>query len=171
MNDVAKLAKVSVATVSFAFNKPAQVRPSTLQRVLDAAEALDYQPNMLAQGLKGSMSKLVAILVADIRLPIAATIAKGVEDVFIEKDYLPIIVSTRGDSAEAIQRIKKLRKQGVGGFIVLPSYFGIDWGLMSAFKEISEEEKIFFATTNESYIAYNKRRTNICLYSLPADMV
>ena len=139
MNDVAKLAKVSVATVSFAFNKPDQVKKATLQRVLNAAEALDYQPNMLAQGLKGSMSKLVAILVADIRLPIAATIAKGVEDVFIEKDYLPIIVSTRGDSSEAIQHIKKLRKQGVGGFIVLPSYFGIDWGLMSAFKEISEE--------------------------------
>lgn len=139
MNDVAKLAKVSVATVSFAFNKPDQVKPETLKRVLAAAEELDYQPNMLAQGLKGNLSKLVAILVADIRLPIAATITKGIEDVFTENGYLPIIVSTRGDSAEAIKRIKKLRKQGVGGFIVLPSYFGIDAELLRTLKSISEE--------------------------------
>ena len=137
MNDVAKLAKVSVATVSFAFNKPDQVKEEKRQRVLNAAKSLGYQPNMLAQGLKGSMSKLVAILVADIRLPIAATIAKGVEDVFLQNGYLPVISSTRGDTKTTIQRLKTLQQQGVGGFILLPSYFGIDAQLTQTIKEMS----------------------------------
>lgn len=137
MHDVAKLANVSIATVSYVFNKPHRVKPATLDRVLDAVRELDYQPNMFAQGLKGGKSKLVAILLADIRLPIAATIAKGVEDVLFENDYLPIVSSTRGDSAETIRRLKHLRQRGVGGFIILPSYFGIDEDLALTIRALS----------------------------------
>lgn len=46
--DVAKLAGVSQATVSRAFNPASKMNPSTRQRVLDAASALKYAPDAIA---------------------------------------------------------------------------------------------------------------------------
>ena len=51
INDVASLAGVSVATASKALNGRQDVRASTRQRVLAAAEELAFQPNPLARGL------------------------------------------------------------------------------------------------------------------------
>lgn len=49
--DVARLAGVSTATVSFAYSKPQRVKPETRQAVLDAAEQLGYVPSASARGL------------------------------------------------------------------------------------------------------------------------
>jgi len=49
--DVAERAGVSIATVSFAFAQPHRVRPSTLEAVLAASEALGYLPSASARGL------------------------------------------------------------------------------------------------------------------------
>ena len=51
IHDVAKLAKVSPGTVSNAFNWPEKVKPATYERILAAAETLNYQPNAMAKGL------------------------------------------------------------------------------------------------------------------------
>ncbi|GAA4716402.1 LacI family DNA-binding transcriptional regulator [Phytohabitans rumicis] len=49
--DVARLAGVSIATVSFAFSQPERVRPGTLEAVLRAADELGYAPSASARGL------------------------------------------------------------------------------------------------------------------------
>jgi DNA-binding LacI/PurR family transcriptional regulator len=57
--DVAKLARVSIATVSFAFTKPERVKAATLQTVLSAAESIGYVPSANARGLaKGKTGAL-----------------------------------------------------------------------------------------------------------------
>ena len=51
MYDVAELAAVSIATVSFTYNRPEKVKPETRVRVLDAARELGYLPSGMARGL------------------------------------------------------------------------------------------------------------------------
>lgn len=51
IKDVGRLAGVSVSTVSRAFNGYSDINPVTKQRILEAAEALGYSPNISARNL------------------------------------------------------------------------------------------------------------------------
>ena len=62
IRDVAKLANVDVSTVSRALNNKENVNPDTRNRVIKAAEELNYQPNILARGLKERKTYTIALL-------------------------------------------------------------------------------------------------------------
>lgn len=66
--DVAELAGVSIATVSFAFRQPGRVRESTRQAVLDAARELGYVPSASARGLAESRTGALGIYSFDLLL-------------------------------------------------------------------------------------------------------
>lgn len=64
--DVAKLAKVSLSTASLAFSGSGPVAPATKQRVLDAADELDYSgPNPLGRQLRSGRSGIVGVVIGD----------------------------------------------------------------------------------------------------------
>ena len=63
--DVADLAGVSVATVSYVLNHSKKVSQKVEEKVLDAAKRLDYHPNLVARSLVTKKSFHVAILVND----------------------------------------------------------------------------------------------------------
>lgn len=81
ITDVAKLAGVSVATVSRVVSSAQYaVSPATRERVLEAARALDYVPNALARGLLKSHVPVVGVIVHDITDPYFSEVVRGVED-------------------------------------------------------------------------------------------
>lgn len=57
LDDVAKLAQVSPATVSRALSRPEMVAETTRKRILQAAQELGYQPNQLARSLRQRSSQ------------------------------------------------------------------------------------------------------------------
>ncbi|MBC7811114.1 MAG: LacI family DNA-binding transcriptional regulator, partial [Burkholderiales bacterium] len=57
--DVADLAGVGKATVSYALNGNELIKPATRQKVIDAAEALGYRPNIMARNLKTNRAGIV----------------------------------------------------------------------------------------------------------------
>lgn len=126
IQDVAKRAQVSKSTVSYAFNKPNLVSAETLDRILAAARDLNYQPNIFAQGLAGGKTQMIGLLVPDIRYPFNATIARGIEDHLREAGYIVVTSSTGGDIDETITLLGQLHRRGVSGFILVPSFYGID---------------------------------------------
>ena len=132
IKDVAERAKVAKSTVSYAFNKPHKVNAETLERILAAAKALNYRPNVFAQGLAGGKTQMVGLLVPDIRYPFNATMARGIEDKLREEGYLAITASTDGDPDQTIQLMGQLHRRGVSGFIIVPSFFGISKELEKA---------------------------------------
>lgn len=77
--DVAKRAGVSDAVVSYVFNGKGNVRPATRDRVLEAAEALGYSPNLLARSLKTRRSQQFAALVNYLGNPFDAGIVVRLE--------------------------------------------------------------------------------------------
>ena len=63
MHDVARLADVSIKTVSNVLNDYPNIRPATKQRVLDAIDALDYTPNLTARGLRSGRTGLINLII------------------------------------------------------------------------------------------------------------
>ena len=134
IKDVAELAGVSKSTASYAFNKPHLVKADTLNRILTAAKQLDYQPNVFAQGLAGGKTQMIGLLVPDIRYPFNATIAQSIEQTLRELGYIVVVASTQGDTEETIKLLGQLRRRGVGGFILVPSFFGVSLKLRQALR-------------------------------------
>lgn len=67
--DVAKLAGVSVATVSRTFAKRNSVSEKTAQQVLDAARQLGYTPNDIARSLKSNKTNTIGLVISNIYNP------------------------------------------------------------------------------------------------------
>ena len=78
--DVARLAKVSVATVSAVVNESAYVSPSLKSRVTRAIQELGYQPNLLARSLATRQSHMLGMIVSDISNPFWPEVVRGAED-------------------------------------------------------------------------------------------
>jgi LacI family transcriptional regulator len=69
MKDVARLAEVSLATVSAVLNESSYVSPDLTERVRSAVKALGYAPNTIASSLKKGSTKLIGLIVPDITNP------------------------------------------------------------------------------------------------------
>ena len=67
IKDVARLAGVSISTASLAINGKRGVTDKTRKMVLDAVEELSYQPNNAARNLRTSGTKVIGLLIPDVR--------------------------------------------------------------------------------------------------------
>ncbi|MBW7881486.1 MAG: LacI family DNA-binding transcriptional regulator [Caldilineaceae bacterium] len=122
--DVAKRAGVSPSTVSRVFNKTAPISQKTIERVLKAAQELEYDPNPLASGLASSRTLMVGLVISDIQNPFSATLARGVQDTLERERYITIIVNTDGDPVKELEVLREIYRRGVDGFIIAPPQRG-----------------------------------------------
>ena len=87
LEQVAKRAGVSTATVSRVMNTPALVKEGTRQRVLAAAKELNYRPNRYAQSLAGGRSRTIGVIVSNIENPFFLDILHSLEEIATERGY------------------------------------------------------------------------------------
>lgn len=80
IKDVAKLAGVSIATVSHVVNKTRFVSDETKQKVLVAIESLNYTPNAAARGLASGQSRILGLIISDISNPFFPELVKSIEE-------------------------------------------------------------------------------------------
>lgn len=117
MRDVARLAGVSVATVSRVMSQKDFVNPETAGLVLKAVEQLQYEPNAVAQGLAGKKMGIIALILPDILNPFFSALARGVEDEAHTKGMTVIIGNSDDLGIKERSYIKALKKKHVDGFI------------------------------------------------------
>jgi LacI family transcriptional regulator len=89
--DVAKRAKVSVATVSAVINKTSYVSPQLRKQVERAIAALNYSPNLLARSLAQQKTHTIGILIPDVANPFFPEIVRGAEDEASKANYTVIL--------------------------------------------------------------------------------
>jgi LacI family repressor for deo operon, udp, cdd, tsx, nupC, and nupG len=94
IQEVAKAASVSVATVSRVLNHRASVSPKTRVKVEDVIKELNYEPNMLGRNLRCSESRLILVLIPTIDNPFYSKIINGIEDVAIKNNYNILLCTT-----------------------------------------------------------------------------
>jgi LacI family transcriptional regulator, repressor for deo operon, udp, cdd, tsx, nupC, and nupG len=119
IKDVAKLANVSTATVSRVLRNAGNVTEETKRRVLEAIEALNYQPNVLGRYLRRMETETVLVIVPDITNPFFSKVLRGIEAVALERGYQVLLGDTQNDVQLEEQYLNVLPQKQVDGMIFL----------------------------------------------------
>ena len=120
MADVARLAGVSLQTVSRVINDSPHVRADTRARVRDAMRKLGYRPNPVARALVTGRSRTLGVVSFDTTLYGPASTLFGIERAAHDADYFVSIVSMRSLTLPAVlNAVERLRAQGVDGILVI----------------------------------------------------
>lgn len=117
IHDVAKLANVSISTVSRVLNNSTLVTPDKKERVLRVIEELGYQPNGLARGLIHKRTKTIGVLITDVSSFFFAEVVRGMEDIAHALGWNVIICNTDGDPERMLKYIDVLKEKRVDGVI------------------------------------------------------
>ena len=119
IRDVAKLAGVSVATVSNALNLRGNVSPDIKERVANAVEMLGYAPHAGAQRLRRSASNLIGVVIADIANPHFGALAEELESSASGRGYSVIICNSGEDLAREKRHLQTLLSHRVDGIVLI----------------------------------------------------
>jgi len=117
IKDVARVAGVSVSTVSLVLNNQRGVNRETRHRVHEIAQALNYRPNLVARSLVKGRSHAIAMLITNTLNPIFPEMAAGMDAVLRKHGYSLSIISTHGDAKLEAAEIDKIRSRGIDGII------------------------------------------------------
>ncbi|MBI0579096.1 LacI family DNA-binding transcriptional regulator [Neobacillus cucumis] len=117
IRDVAKKAGVSVATVSRALNDKGYIHEDTRKLVEKAIQELNYKPNEVARSLYKKKSRLIGLLLPDIRNPFFPELARGVEDEMQEHGLRLIIGNADEKPKKEIDYIDTFKQNNVIGII------------------------------------------------------
>jgi LacI family transcriptional regulator len=118
MKEIAKRANVSTATVSRVINNKGPISEITKSKVLEAIEALEYYPNLVARSLKNSTTQTIALLVSDISNGYFAKLSLAVEKVIHPRNFTLIVCSTGDDPAKEAGDLNILLEKKVDGIIL-----------------------------------------------------
>jgi DNA-binding LacI/PurR family transcriptional regulator len=125
---VAKLARVSSATVSRTINHVPTVNPKLAARVWDAVRKLNYYPNTQARALVSGRSRILGLIVTEITNPFFPELIQGFEEVAVERGYEILIASISQDPERMRSCIRRMMERKADGIAVMT--FGIEHPLL-----------------------------------------
>lgn len=118
IKDIAKEAKVSIASVSRVINNKSEgVSEETRERILAIIEKYNYIPSSLARGLVTKKTNIIGLVLPDINNPFFPGIARGVEDAANKYGYNIILCNTDDDQEKEKTYIQILKEKCVDGII------------------------------------------------------
>lgn len=118
IKDIAKYLNISVATVSRALANLPNVKATTRNKVLNAAKQLNYHPNLIALKLQKNRSRLIGLVVPELRTSFFPLVIAGIQKVLSSANYQLII--TQSDESKTIeaQNLQILENHNVEGIII-----------------------------------------------------
>lgn len=123
IRDVARSAKVSVATVSHVINESRYVAPETKERVLKAVAQLKYQRDGIARSLRRNKTDTIGVIISDITNPFFADLVRGIEDAIyaLDEPHNFILCNTEENDEKERLYLNILLEKRVEGLIVAPA--------------------------------------------------
>lgn len=121
IRDIAKLAGVSVATVSRTLREPEAVRPAKRDAVNQAIAEMKYVPNAIAQQLRRPRHEAVIVIVPQIANPFFSEIVQSIENIAHELGYRVLIGETQGKQERLDYYAEMITSRVAGGLILLGS--------------------------------------------------
>ena len=124
IQDVAKAAGVSTATVSHVINKSRYVKPETSTRVLAAIDKLRYRVDGVARSLRrsGTGTGTIGLMISDISNPYFSELVRGVEDAVYgtDKGHNLVLCNTDEDPSKELPYLNVMLEKRIDGLIRAP---------------------------------------------------
>ena len=124
IHDVAKRARVSIATVSRVVNRISTVDPELAKRVWKAVDEVGYVPNTQARALVSGRSRILGLIVSEITNPFFPELVQEFENLAVAQGYEVMFGSTNYDAARTESLIRRMLQRNVDGVAVMT--FGIE---------------------------------------------
>ncbi len=140
IHDVAKRARVSIATVSRVVNRIATVDEELAKRVWKAVDEVGYVPNSQARALVSGRSHILGLIVSEITNPFFPELVQEFENLAVAQGYEVMIGSTSYDPARTASLIRRMQQRNVDGVAVMT--FGIEEELVQ--KLVEHESPLVF---------------------------
>ncbi len=121
LEEVAKQSGVSTATVSRVLNGTVGVRESTRRRVLAAAHALNYSPNLHASALASGRSRMLGVVVSSVENPFFLDIFRAMEEAATEAGYSLVLEQTSYQADRLEKSLRSLQGLRLAGVAVIAS--------------------------------------------------
>ncbi|HMB68979.1 MAG TPA: LacI family DNA-binding transcriptional regulator [bacterium] len=118
IHDVARAARVSIATVSRVLNDNPRVSERTRRRVWAAADRLDYTPNSAARALTTRRTRTLGVLLPDLYGEFFSEVIRGVDRAAREADLQVLISSSHANTEEALSAARAMRGR-IDGLIMM----------------------------------------------------
>ncbi|MCW5233344.1 LacI family transcriptional regulator [Verminephrobacter eiseniae] len=118
MVDVAKLAEVSLATVSAVINDSAPVSADRKKRVLDAIRRVGYQTNAIARSLKTGSTKTIGLMIADITNPFFTAVIHSIQEVAYHHGYGVMLCCSDEDPEKERLHLRLMSDRMVDALII-----------------------------------------------------
>jgi DNA-binding LacI/PurR family transcriptional regulator len=121
LEQVARRAKVSTATVSRVLNNASVVKSSTRARVVKAIEELKYHPNLHARSLAGGKSRTLGVIVSNMENPFFFDIYRTIESDAHERGYEVMMANTDYRSEQLVASVRLMIGRRVMGLAAIVS--------------------------------------------------
>ena len=122
INDIAKIANVSKATVSYVLNDKPGVSDKVRSKIKNIIDEYNYVPNSAARGLAGEKTHFIGLVIPDISDMFYANIIRGVEKTSNKLGFFLNLLTTHAQAEREQQVIKLFNKSMVDGLIVMAYY-------------------------------------------------
>ena len=120
INDIARLAGVSKATISRVLSQSPHVKEKTRQKVLEIINENGYEPSHFARNLSRQKSDTIGVIIEDISNPYFVSISSEIEKVLYEKKFNMMISSSHWDREKELELVQSMLRSSVDGFIIAP---------------------------------------------------
>jgi len=117
IRDVARVAQVSVTTVSHALSAKRPVSPETAERIQAAIEHLGYVPSSAARTLQAGRTGMLGLVVPDVSDPFFGRLAMSVERAADAEDYGVVLSSSRVAPGRGARLFDLLRSRSIDGLV------------------------------------------------------
>jgi LacI family transcriptional regulator, fructose operon transcriptional repressor len=121
IKDIAKKAGVSVATVSRVLSNKPHVRPEVREHILRVIQESGYRPSRIASGMRSQSSRIIGLMISDIRNPFFTAIARAIEDLANRQEMSIFLCNTDEDPDKEQLYLKTLLEERVAGVILSPT--------------------------------------------------
>ncbi|WP_319762492.1 LacI family DNA-binding transcriptional regulator [Maridesulfovibrio sp.] len=127
LKDLAKKLGISASTVSRALHDHPDISDKTKKLVMEAADKYGYQPNPIAQSLKKQSSKVIGVIVPEIKHNFFATVISGIEEIAYNAGYIIMVCQSNETLQREIVTTKALAANRVAGVLMAVSLETTTW--------------------------------------------
>lgn len=119
IKDIARLAGVSITTVSHALSGKRYVKEATKEKIFKIIKKYDYEPNIIARSLIKKESNLVGIITTELNNELYSEIINGIENTLGPLGYILVINSSNYNADKEINIFKKLNSLMIDGLLLI----------------------------------------------------